>query len=193
MPDEPEVQGLLALMLLQDSRRDTRVSSAGELVLLEDQDRSRWDRSEIREGNAVLDRALRLGSAGPYQLQAAIAALHAEAARPEETDWRQITLLYGRLFDVQPSPVVALNRAVAVAMAEGPERGLEAVEPLAPDLDRYHHFHSARADLLRRLDRPDEAAEAYRRALELTGNAVERRFLRRRLSEVEGDRPEDPG
>jgi RNA polymerase sigma-70 factor (ECF subfamily) len=184
MPDEPEVLGLLALMLLQDSRRDTRVSAAGELVLLEDQDRSRWDRAEIEEGSAVLDRALRLGSAGQYQLQAAIAALHAEAARPEDTDWRQIALLYGRLFDVQPSPVVALNRAVAMAMAEGPERGLEVMEPLARDLDRYYLFHAARADLLRRIGRRDEAAEAYRRALELTGNAVERRFLRRRLNEV---------
>jgi RNA polymerase sigma-70 factor (ECF subfamily) len=184
MPDEPEVLGLLALMLLQDSRRDTRVSAAGELVLLEDQDRSRWDRAEIEEGSVVLDRALRLGSAGQYQLQAAIAALHAEAARPEDTDWRQIALLYGRLFDVQPSPVVALNRAVAMAMAEGPERGLEVMEPLARDLDRYYLFHAARADLLRRIGRRDEAAEAYRRALELTGNAVERRFLRRRLNEV---------
>src|SRR5919106_1072054 len=185
MPDEPEVLGLLALMLLQDSRRETRISAAGELVLLEDQDRSRWDRGEIEEGAAVLDRALRLGEPGPYQLQAAIAALHAEAASPEDTDWSQIAMLYGRLLEAQPSPVVALNRAVAVAMAEGPERGLEVMEPLAGELDRYHHFHSARADLLRRLGRREEAAEAYRRALELTANAVERRFLNRRLSEVE--------
>jgi RNA polymerase sigma-70 factor, ECF subfamily len=184
MPDEPEVQGLLALMLLQDSRRDTRVSAAGELVLLEDQERSRWDRGEIEEGTSVLDHAMRLESGGPYQIQAAIAALHAGAAEPEDTDWRQIALLYGRLYELQPSPVVALNRAVAVAMAEGPERGLEDMEPLAKDLDRYHHFHSARADLLRRLDRRDEAVDAYKRALELTGNAVERRFLRRRLAQV---------
>jgi RNA polymerase sigma-70 factor, ECF subfamily len=184
MPDEPEVLGLLALMLLQDSRRDTRVSATGELVLLEDQDRSRWDRQEIEEGIRALDRALRLGAKGQYQIQAAIAALHAEAARPEDTDWRQIAMLYGRLFELQPSPVVALNRAVAVAMAEGPESGLEVMEPLARDLDRYHHFHSARADLLRRMGQRDEAAQAYKRALELTGNAVERRFLRRRLAEV---------
>jgi RNA polymerase sigma-70 factor, ECF subfamily len=188
MPDEPEVLGLLALMLLQDSRRDTRVSSGGELVLLEDQDRSRWDRREIGEGIEVLHRAMARGQPGPYQLQAAVAALHAEATRPEDTDWLQIAKLYARLFELQPTPVVALNRAVAVALADGPERGLELLEPLGGDLDRYHHFHAARADLLRRLGRRDQAAEAYRRALELTANAVERRFLRRRLAEVEGDR-----
>ena len=184
MPDEPEVQGLLALMLLQDSRREARVGAAGELVLLEDQDRSRWDRAEIEEGVQLLDAALRRGRAGPYQVQAAIAAVHARASRPEDTDWPQIALLYERLAALLPSPVIALNRAVAVAMAESPARGLELMEPLAETLDRYHLFHSARADLLRRLDRREDSAAAYRRALELTENAVERRFLERRLGEV---------
>jgi RNA polymerase sigma-70 factor (ECF subfamily) len=184
MPDEPEIQGLLALMLLQDSRRDARVGPAGELVLLEDQDRSRWDDVEIEEGVELLDAALRRGRVGPYQVQAAIAAVHARASRPEDTDWPQIALLYDRLAMLQPSPVIALNRAVAVAMAESPRRGLELMEPLAETLDRYHLFHSARADLLRRLGRPEDSAAAYRRALELTGNAVERRFLKRRLREI---------
>jgi RNA polymerase sigma-70 factor, ECF subfamily len=186
MPDEPEVLGLLALMLFQDSRREARVSGAGELILLEDQDRSRWDQNEIDEGVALLDRALRLGRPGPYQVQAAIAALHARAARPEDTDWGEIAALYERLAALQPSPVVELNRAVAVAMAEGPDRGLELIDRLSDSLDRYLHLHSARADLLRRLGRRDEAAVAYRRALELAGNDVERRFLERRLAEVLG-------
>jgi RNA polymerase sigma-70 factor, ECF subfamily len=186
MPDEPEVLGLVALMLLQDSRREARVSAAGDLVLLEDQDRSTWDRSEIEEGLSLLDRALRRRNPGPYQIQAAIAALHAQAARPEETDWKQIAGLYRRLAALQPTPVVELNRAAAVAMAAGPERGLALMAPLAEDLDRYHVFHAARADLLRRLGRREEAADAYRRALELTANAVERRFLERRLRDVEG-------
>jgi RNA polymerase sigma-70 factor (ECF subfamily) len=181
MPDEPEVLGLLALMLLQDSRREARVSPAGELVLLEEQDRSRWDRAEIEEGSALVDRALRVGRPGPYQLQAAIAALHGAAGRPEDTDWRQIALLYGRLAEIRPTPVVELNRAAAVAMAEGPERGLELMAPLAPALEHYHLFHAARADLLRRLGRHDESAAAYRRALALVSNDVERRFLERRL------------
>ena len=188
MPDEPEVLGLLALMLLQDSRRETRVSPQGELVLLEDQDRSRWDRAEIEEGTALVDRTLRLGRPGPYQIQAAVAALHAGAAgRPEDTDWAQIALLYDRLAELQPTPVVALNRAAAVAMAEGPERGLVLMEPLAGTLDRYHLFHAARADLLRRLGRQKESADAYRRALALASNEVERRFLERRLREVGAD------
>jgi RNA polymerase sigma-70 factor (ECF subfamily) len=186
MPDEPEVLGLLALMLLQDSRREARVSPAGELILLEDQDRTRWDRAEIEEGMALLDRAFRMGVPGPYQLQAAIAANHARATRPEDTDWRRIATLYERLAAFQPSPVVELNRAVAVAMAYGPERGLELIEGVAEALDRYLHLHSARADLLRRLGRRDEAAAAYRRALDLAGNDVERRFLERRLAEVLG-------
>jgi RNA polymerase sigma-70 factor (ECF subfamily) len=173
-------------MLLQDSRRDARVGPAGELVLLEHQDRSRWDRAEIEEGVQLLDAALRRGRAGPYQVQAAIAAVHAGALRPEDTDWPHIALLYERLASFQPTPVIALNRAVAVAMAESPRRGLELMDPLAETLDRYHLFHSARADLLRRLGRRGDSAAAYRRALELTGNAVERRFLERRLKEVTG-------
>jgi RNA polymerase sigma-70 factor, ECF subfamily len=186
MPDEPEVFGLLALMLLQDSRREARVGTDGELILLEDQDRFRWDRAEIDEGVELLDRTLRRGQPGPYQIQAAIAALHARAAGPEDTDWAEIAALYERLAALQPSPVVELNRAVAVAMAEGPDRGLEMMEPLAGSLGRYHLFHSARADLLRRLGRWDEAGAAYRRALDLAGNDVERRFLERRLAEIGG-------
>jgi RNA polymerase sigma-70 factor (ECF subfamily) len=184
MPDEPEALGLLALMLLHDSRREARVSAAGELVLLEDQDRSRWDRAEIEEGVALVERSLQMGRLGRYQVQAAIAAVHAEAMRPEDTDWDQIALLYGELARLQPTAVVELNRAVAVAMALGPEQGLGLMDPLAEELDRYHWYHSARADLLRRLDRRKEATAAYRRALELASNAVERRFLQRRISEV---------
>lgn len=184
LPEEPEAIGLLALMLLHDARREARVGETGELVLLEDQDRSRWDRAEIEEGTALVDRTLRLGRPGPYQIQAAVAALHAAAARPEDTDWPQIALLYGRLAELQPTPVVALNRAAAVAMAEGPDSGLALMAPLAGALDRYHLFHSARADLLRRLGRHEESADAYRRALALASNEVERRFLERRLREV---------
>ena len=186
MPDEPEVVGLLALMLLQDSRREARVGRDGELVLLEDQDRSRWDRAEIDEGVGLLEGALRRGQPGPYQVQAAIAALHARAERPEDTDWAEIAALYERLAAIQPSPVVELNRAVAVAMAEGPHRGLELMARLEGSLRSYHLFHSARADLLRRLGRRGEAAAAYRLALGLAGNDVERRFLERRLAEVGG-------
>jgi len=184
MPDEPEVQGLLALMLLQDSRRDARVGPDGELVLLEDQDRTLWDRDEIEEGVTILAEAVRRREPGPYQLQAAIAAIHAQADRPEDTDWEEIAALYSRLSAMVPSPVVDLNRAAAVAMAEGPERGLELMAPLAESLDRYLHFHAARAELLRRLGRNDEAATAYGGALELASNDVERRFLERRLQEV---------
>ncbi len=152
MPDEPEALGLLALMLLQHSRRDARVDAAGDLVLLEDQDRARWDHDMIDEGLATLDRAMALGRPGPYQVQAAIAALHAQAPRPEDTDWPQIAALYGALAAMTPSPVVALNRAVAVAMADGPERrARRSSDELAAELDGYHLFHSARADLLRRL------------------------------------------
>jgi len=178
MPDEPEALGLLALMLLQDSRRAARVGPDGELVLLEDQDRSLWSRERIAEGLRVLERAVSLRRAGPYQLQAAIAAAHAEG-RP----WSEIAQLYDRLVVFDPSPVVGLNRAVAIALAGRIEDGLALVERL-DELDGYHLLHAARADLLRRLDRRDEAAAAYRRALELTANEAESRYLERRLLEV---------
>jgi RNA polymerase sigma-70 factor, ECF subfamily len=181
LPDRPEVLGLLALMLLHHSRRDARTDHVGELVLLEDQDRARWDHAMIDEGLATLDRAVAAGEPGPYQLQGAIASLHARAPRPEDTDWPQIAGLYASLAAMTPSPVVELNRAVAVAMADGPAAGLPIVEGLAQELDSYHLFHSARADLLRRLGRGEEAARAYRRALQLTTNPAERAFLSRRL------------
>jgi RNA polymerase sigma-70 factor, ECF subfamily len=183
MPDEAEAIGLLALMLLQDSRRDARVNAAGELALLEEQDRSLWDEAEIREGMALVDEALRRGG-GRYALQAAIAAEHGQAASAEETDWPRIAALYARLARLDPSPVVELNRAVAVALAEGPERGLELADAIE-GLEPYHLDHAARADLLRRSGRRRDAAVAYRRALELATNPVERRFLERRLSEVQ--------
>ncbi|HEX5036192.1 MAG TPA: RNA polymerase sigma factor [bacterium] len=190
MPEEPEASGLLALMLLQDSRRLARTDARGDLVTLEEQDRSRWDAAEIAEGLALVEGALRLRRPGVYQLQAAIAAVHAQAKRPDQTDWAQIAALYGELLRINPSPVVALNRAVAVAMGQGLEEGLEAVEAAGTGgaLDAYPLFHASRADLLRRLRRFPEAAEAYRRALELTTNRVERRYLRRRLDEVEMQR-----
>jgi RNA polymerase sigma-70 factor, ECF subfamily len=178
MPDEAEAHGLEALMLLHDSRRDARVTRGGSLVLLEEQDRALWAADEIAAGKAALARALVLRRPGPYQLQAAIAALHTEPT----TDWPQIVALYDRLASFLPSPVVQLNRAVAVAMAEGPERGLALIDEL--HLNGYHLFHSARADLLRRLERRAEAAAAYRRALELTTSAVERSFLERRLADL---------
>ena len=186
MPDEPEAPGLLALMLLQHSRRETRVSASGVLVLLEDQDRARWDHDMIDEGLATLDRVLELRRPGSYQIQAAIAALHARAPRPEDTDWPQIAALYERLAERSPSPVIELNRAVAVAMADGPERGLPLVEAQAAHLDDYHLFHSARAELLRRLGRNDEALLAYRRALELSTNESVRAFLEHRIAELTG-------
>jgi RNA polymerase sigma-70 factor (ECF subfamily) len=181
MPDEPEALGLLALMLLQDSRRDARISG-GEIVLLDDQDRGRWDGDAIAKGTSLLDRAIALGRPGPYQLQAAIAALHAEAESPDATDWMQIALLYERLAAISPSPVVTLNRAVALAMAEGPEAGLAVIEAVADDLEGYYLVHSARADLLRRLHRHAEAREEYRRARELAPTEAERAFLERRLA-----------
>jgi RNA polymerase sigma-70 factor (ECF subfamily) len=186
MPDEPEAIGLLALMLLHDARGAARVGAGGEMVLLDDQDRARWDRGEIGEGTQLLGRALRMGRPGPYQVQAAIAALHDEAEQAVDTDWPQIVLLYARLAELQPSPVVELNRAVAIAMADGPRAGLARLDVIAPDrrLADYPYFHAARADLLRRIDARDEAVGAYRRALELTGNAVERAFLRGRLQEL---------
>jgi RNA polymerase sigma-70 factor, ECF subfamily len=182
MPDEPEARGLLALLLLQDSRREARVDEAGELVLLEEQDRSLWDRAEIEEGLRLVRRAIR-SRPGPYALQAAIASVHAEAETAEATDWARIVGLYGAIAALVPTPVVELNRAAAVAMAIGPEAGLALLQEIE-GLDGYRHYHSAWADLLRRLGRLAEAEDAYRRALELATNAVERRFLRRRLAEV---------
>jgi RNA polymerase sigma-70 factor (ECF subfamily) len=190
MPDEPEVLGLLALMLLHDARREARTSPDGSLVLLEDQDRAQWDRAKVDEGRELLERALRMQRVGPNQLQAAIAALHDDAATPDETDWTQIAALYGALGRIAPSPVIELNRAVAVAMAAGPERGLELIDLVAAggQLEEYPYLHAARADLLRRLGRGGEAAAAYRRARALTGNVAEQAFLDRRLEEV-GGRP----
>ncbi|HEY2505618.1 MAG TPA: RNA polymerase sigma factor [Streptosporangiaceae bacterium] len=188
MPDEPEATGLLALMLLQDARSDARLDERGDLISLEDQDRTRWDQAEISEGRALLEAALRRQQAGPYQLQAAIAACHADAATPADTDWAQIALLYERLGQLVPSPVIELNRAVAVAMAEGLEAGLSAVQSLEEggELAGYYLLPATRADLLRRLDRLAEAAEAYREALSLAATGPERRFLTRRLAEVGG-------
>ncbi|MDX6465642.1 MAG: hypothetical protein QOI27_682 [Gaiellaceae bacterium] len=182
MPDEAEVHGLHALLLLQDARRDARVRD-GELVLLEEQDRGLWDRAEIEQGRRALARALSLRAPGPYQLQAAIAAAHTE----DTTDWMQIALLYRRLGELAPSPVIELNRAVAIAMADGPAAGLELVEEIE-GLDGYYLLHSARADLLRRLGRAEEAATAYRRAAELAPSEVERDFLTRRVLEGRDER-----
>ena len=186
MPAEPEALGLLALMLLHDSRRQARTGRNGELILLEEQDRTLWDKAEINEGVAVLETAIQLKQTGPYQVQAAISALHAQAERPGDTDWRQIAALYGQLARLTPSPIVELNRAVAVAMAYGPMAGLKLLERLADQgmLDGYHLMHAARADLLRRAGWPAEAAAAYQKALDLTQNSVERTFLQRRLSEL---------
>ncbi|HUJ57626.1 MAG TPA: sigma-70 family RNA polymerase sigma factor [Kofleriaceae bacterium] len=180
---EPEPRGLLALMLLHDARREARTDAAGDLVLLEDQDRARWDRAQIDEALALVPAAVRGG--GPYALQAAIAALHASAPRAADTDWPQIAALYGELHRRAPSPVIALNRAVAIAMWQGPAAGLAEVEPLRDALADYHLLHAARADLLRRLDRRAEARAAYREALARVGSAPERRFLERRLAELD--------
>ena len=181
-----EVTGLLALMLLHDSRRDARLDEAGELVVLEEQDRTRWNQAQIAEALPLLEEALR-GGPGPYALQAAIAALHCQAARHEDTDWPQIVRLYEVLERLQPSPIVSLNRAVAVAMVDGPQSGLAIIDALAAngDLDNYHIFHAARAELLRRSGSRDEAAKSYSRALELVTNDSERRYLQRRLREVQ--------
>jgi RNA polymerase sigma-70 factor (ECF subfamily) len=186
MPDEPEATGLLALMLLQSSRDPARVDPAGDLVPLEEQDRSTWDQNRIHEGLSILDGALRRRQAGIYQVQAAIAACHASAARPEDTDWVQIALLYRELARLAPSPVVELNRAVAVAMADGPAVGLALVDALAEGgaLSRYHLLPAVRADLLRRLGRAGEAATAYEEALALATTEAERRFLARRLADI---------
>ena len=182
-----EATALLALMQLQDSRRNARLDEAGDLVPLEEQDRRRWDQQRIAEALPLVEEALR-GGPGPFALQAAIATVHCQSARSEDTDWPQIVRLYDLLERVQPTPVVALNRAVAVAMAYGPRQGLALIDALAADgdLDNYHPLHAARADLLRRLGSSSEAAESYRRALELVSNESERRFLERRLREVSG-------
>ena len=184
MPGEPEARGLLALMLLHHSRRRTRTGDAGELVLLEEQDRARWDHDMIDEGLATLDRALAMSRPGPYQIQAAIAALHARAPRPEDTDWPQIAGLYTVLYRMQPSPVIELNRIVSIAMADGPGTALSKLDAIEGELYNYYLFHSTKADFLRRLDRDPEAAVSYRRALELATNPAERAFLERRLREV---------
>jgi RNA polymerase sigma-70 factor (ECF subfamily) len=191
MPDEPEASGLLALMLLHHARRAARVDGAGALVALEEQDRALWDGDAIAEATALLDAALRRGEPGPYQLQAAIAACHATAPDPRATDWREIAQLYGRLSQLLPTPVVALNRAVAVAMADGPAAGLELVDQLerSGDLAGYHLLPATRADLLRRLGRHAEAADAYRAAIELAATDAERRYLIRRLAETDRDAP----
>ncbi len=185
MPDEPEVLGLLALLLLAESRRAARTGPDGELVLLADQDRTRWDRDLIREGQHLVRACLRRNQPGPYQIQAAINAVHADAGTAAETDWRQILTLYNQLMAVAPTPVVALNRAVAVAEIDGPGAALGLVDGL--DLSRYHLFHATRGDLLRRLGRREEAADAYAAALALTQNAAERDFLENRRDEVAGD------
>jgi RNA polymerase sigma-70 factor (ECF subfamily) len=181
-----EATSLLALMLLHDSRREARLDPAGELVVLEDQDRSRWDQRQIAEALPLVEEALR-GGPDPFALQAAIAAVHCRAARADETDWPQIVLLYDLLERVQPSPIVSLNRAVAVAMVDGPQAGLALMEALAAqgDLDGYHLLHAARADLLRRLGSSEEAAKSYGRALALVTNDSERRYLERRLRQVQ--------
>jgi RNA polymerase sigma-70 factor (ECF subfamily) len=183
---EPEAEGLLALMLLHDSRRLARLSAAGELVLLEDQDRTLWDRDQIREGLSLTERALRSHRFGPYALQAAISAVHAEAARADDTDWRQIIGLYDVLLRAQSSPVVELNRAVAIAMDDGCEQGLALIDELLArgELGEYQPAHAARADLLRRLGRTAEAREAYRRALALANQEPQRRYLERRLARL---------
>jgi RNA polymerase sigma factor (sigma-70 family) len=184
MPDEPEALGLVALLLLHDSRRTARYSASGDVVLLADQDRSRWDHAEIVEGVGLLGRALRLGRPGPYQLQAGIAALHAQASSADRTDWPGIAALYAQLLVLTPSPVVALNHATAVAMATTPDEGLALIDRI-DGLDRYHLLHAARADLLRRLGRSAQAASAYRRAHELATNPADRRFLAGRLHDLD--------
>ncbi len=187
IPRDTETLGLLALMLLHDCRRNARINSAGELVTLEEQDRSLWDRAEMEQGFHLIETALRLQHVGPYQLQAAIAALHAHADTFDQTDWTEIAALYAGLVEMSPSPVVALNQAVAVAMSEGPERGLAWIDALesSGELSDYYLLHAARADLLRRLGRKPEATEAYTRALHLARNPIEQNYLRRRLVELD--------
>jgi RNA polymerase sigma-70 factor (ECF subfamily) len=186
LPQDAECSGLLALMLLQDSRRLARTSTEGDLITLEEQDRSLWDRAEICEGLALIEEALGKRTPGPYQLQAAIAALHAQAGVPADTDWRQIAALYEELYRLAPTSIVRLNHAAAAAMGFGLERGLAMMDDLAArrELDGYYLFHAARADLLRRLGRRDEARGAYLRALDLTANQIERRYLLSRLTRL---------
>jgi RNA polymerase sigma-70 factor (ECF subfamily) len=188
-PADAESLGLLALMLLHDSRRSARIDANGALVTLEEQNRSAWDRNEISEGAALVETALRLKAVGPYQLQAAIAALHAQAAVAADTDWREIAALYAELARINPSPVILLNRAVAIGMSEGAERGIKLIDELGVSgaLDDYHLLHAARADFYRRLGRLDAAATSYRRALTLATNSIERKFLEQRLSIVSRD------
>jgi RNA polymerase sigma-70 factor, ECF subfamily len=181
MPDEPEVCGLLALMLLTDARRAARIAD-GTLVVLPEQDRSRWDRGLISEGHELVRSCLRRGRPGPFQLLAAINAVHTDAPRVHDTDWRQIVTLYDQLFELEPTPVVALNRAVAIAEVEGADAGLTLLDPL--DLAGYHPFHASRADLLRRSGRMEEARDAYQRAIALVTNPAELRFLQRRMAEL---------
>jgi RNA polymerase sigma-70 factor (ECF subfamily) len=187
LPGEPEAAGLLALLLLTDARRAARVDAAGDLVLLEDQDRARWDRELIAEGDAILERALRAGRPGPYQLHAAIAACHSTAPTAAATDWRQIALLYDQLIRYEPTPVVEANRAIAVAMAEGPAAGLVILDAVGhhPQLRHWPQLHVARADLLVRLGRVEDAVKAYRTAVELEPPAAERRFILARIRELE--------
>src|ERR1700730_13341145 len=187
IPANAEARGLLALMLLHDARRAARVGAAGEIILLEDQDRGKWSRAQIREGLELVESALRSGPAGPYAIQAAIAGGHAQAARASDTDWREIEALYAYLIRIQPSPVIELNHAVAVAMANGPERGLELIDSIRArgELDDYQLMWAARADLLRRLGRWSEAADSYRAALVMVSAGPARRFLERRLADVE--------
>ena len=184
MPDEPEVYGLLALLLLIESRRKARTADDGSMVLLPDQDRSRWDRDLVDEGQAIVRSCLRRNQPGPYQVQAAINAVHSDARRAEDADWRSIVALYDQLLAITPTAIVALNRAIAVSEVEGPAAALAQVDTLRDALVGYHLFHATRADLLRRLDRHDEATAAYDEAIERVGNAAERRFLEERRAVV---------
>ena len=185
---EPEAIGLLAMMLLHDSRRAARSDALGELIVLDEQDRSRWNREQIREGQELTERALRSRRVGPYAIQAAIAAVHADAARADETDWAQIVAFYDLLLNMNPSPVIELNRAAAIAMRDGPARGLDLIDALLArgELANYHLAHSARADLLRRLGRREDALSAYAVALTLTTQEPERRYMQRRMSSLKG-------
>jgi RNA polymerase sigma-70 factor (ECF subfamily) len=184
LPQSAEARGLLALMLLHDSRREARLNPAGELVLLDEQDRALWDQTKIQAGMRILDEALALNTPGPYQVQAAISALHAEAPTADATDWLQITALYDSLAQMTPSVVVEVNRAVAAAMAFGARLGLERLLKLGPQGDRFYPYHAACADLLRRTGQREAAAEAYERALVLCGNAAQRTYLQRRRDEM---------